>query len=170
LYHKSLFLRQTQIKKMKKIFLTLSLISSVYFYSQNYSAIDTLLEKLETRNKKMKDASDFDIKDKKFVLVEDFEDHAERHILEFKNDGSLTLIEVIDDKSTEKTYSNIFSGDFIRKKNAISVRADRLEGKKISIPISYNLYLMNANNIWYLKDINNNKRWIENNNLIKNKK
>lgn len=115
---------------MKKIILVLSLISSVFFYSQNYSSLDKILEKLENRSKKIKDASDFDIKDKKFVLIEDFEDHSERHILEFKNDNSLTLIEVIDDKSTDKTYSNIFSGDYIRKKNAISVRADRLEGKK----------------------------------------
>ncbi len=154
---------------MKKTILALSLISSVFFYSQNYSSMDKILEKLESRSKKMKDASDFDIKDKKFVLIEDFDDHSERHILEFKNDNSLTLIEVIDDKSTDKTYSNIFSGDYIRKKNAISVRADRLEGKKISIPISHNLYLMNANNIWYLKDINTNKRWIENSNLLKKK-
>ncbi|MPS73721.1 MAG: hypothetical protein E2590_11315 [Chryseobacterium sp.] len=154
---------------MKKTIFVLSLISSVFFYSQNYSSLDKILEKLETRSKKMKDASGFDIKDKKFVLIEDFDDHSERHILEFRNDNSLTLIEVIDDKSTDKTYSNIFSGDYIRKKNAISVRADHLEGKKISIPITHNLYLMNANNIWYLKDINTNKRWIENSNLLKKK-
>ncbi|WP_312764790.1 hypothetical protein [Epilithonimonas sp.] len=155
---------------MKKAILLFGLISSVFFYSQNYSSLDKILEKLENRSKKTKDASDFDIKDKKFVLIEDFDDHSERHILEFKNDNSLTLIEVIDDKSTDKTYSNIFSGDYIRKKNAVSVRADLLEGKKISIPISHNLYLMNANNIWYLKDINTNKRWIENSNLLKKKK
>jgi len=155
---------------MKKLFLFLSLTSSVYFYSQDFAGINKILEKIENKSKKMKDASDYDLKGKKFVLVEDYEDHAERHILEFNTDGTLTMIELIDDKSSGKSFSNIFNGDFIRKKNAVSVRANFLEGKKIAIPLVYNLYIMNANNIWYLKDINNSKRWIENNNLIKKKK
>lgn len=154
---------------MKKLFLLFSLISSVYFYSQNFSAVNDILEKIENKHKKMKDASGYTISNKKFVLVEDFEDHSERHILQFNADNSLTLIELIDDKATGQSYSNIFSGDFIRKKNAISVSANYLEGKQIAIPIIYSLYLMNANDIWYLKDINTSKRWIENNNLIKKK-
>ncbi|PZU89673.1 MAG: hypothetical protein DI529_03960 [Chryseobacterium sp.] len=154
---------------MKKTLLFFSLISSVYFYSQNYSALNDLLEKIEIKHKKMRDASGYVLNNKKFVLIEDFEDHSERHILEFKDDNSLTLIELIDDKATGKTYSNIFSGDFIRKRNAVSVRANYLEGKQIAEPIIYSLYLMNANDVWYLKDINNSKRWIENNNLLKKK-
>ena len=118
----------------------------------------------------MKDASKYELKGKKFVLVEDFEDHAERHILEFNTDGTLTMIELIDDKASGQSFSNIFTGDYIRKRNAISVRANYLEGKKMAMPISKNLYLMNASDIWYLKDINNSKRWIENNNLVKKKK
>ena len=155
---------------MKKTFLFLSLISSVYFYSQDYSGLNKILEKIEEKGKKIKDASSYDIKGKKFVLVEDFEDHGERHILEFNADGTLTMIELIDDKASGKSFSNIFTGDYIRKRNAISVRANFLEGKKIAMPISKNLYLMNASDIWYLKDINNSKRWIENNNLVKKKK
>lgn len=154
---------------MKKSLLFLSLISSVYFYSQDFSGINKILEKIEQKGKKMKDASNYDLKGKKFVMVEDFEDHAERHILEFNADGSLTMIELIDDKSSGESFSNIFTGDYIRKRNAISVRANFLEGKKIAMPISINLYLMNASDIWYLKDINNSKRWIENNNLVKKK-
>jgi hypothetical protein len=154
---------------MKKLVLFLSLTSSVYFYSQNFSAINDLLEKIESKHKKMKDSSGYTINNKKFVLVEDFEDHSERHILEFKSDNSITLIELIDDKASGQTYSNIFSGDFIRKRNAISIRANYLEGKQIATPIVYSLYLMNANDIWYLKDINTSKRWIENNNLLKKK-
>jgi hypothetical protein len=153
---------------MKKLFLLFSLISSVYFYSQNFSAVNDILEKIENKHKKMKDASGYTISNKKFVLVEDFEDHSERHILQFNADNSLTLIELIDDKATGQSYSNIFSG-FYPQKNAISVRANYLEGKQIAIPIIYSLYLMNANDIWYLKDINTSKRWIENNNLIKKK-
>ena len=73
---------------MKKTFLFLSLISSVYFYSQDYSGLNKILEKIEQKGKKIKDASSYDIKGKKFVLVEDFEDHGERHILEFNADGN----------------------------------------------------------------------------------
>lgn len=155
---------------MKKSLLFLSLIASACFYSQDYSGINKILEKIEEKGKKMKDASNYDLKNKKFVLMEDFDDHSERHILEFNADGTLTMIELIDDKSTGKSFSNIFTGDYIRKRNAISVRANYLEGKKIAMPISINLYLMNASDIWYLKDINNSKRWIENNNMIKKKK
>ena len=139
------------------------------FYSQNFGAINEILEKIENKYKKMTDASDYTINNKKFVLLEEFSDHSERHILEFGADDKITLIELIDDKATGQTYSNIFSGDFMRKRNAISVRANYLEGKQIASPIIYNLYLMNANNMWYLKDINNSKRWIENNKLIKKK-
>jgi len=165
-----IFVIENTNNKMKKTVLFLSLISSVYFYSQDFAGINKILDKIEEKGKKMKDATDYDLKGKKFVMVEDFEDHGERHVLEFNADGTLTLIELIDDKSSGKSSSNIFTGDYIRKKNAVSVRANYLEGKQISIPISYNLYIMNASNIWYLKDINNSKRWIENNNLIKKKK
>lgn len=154
---------------MKKTILFLSLIFSVYFYSQDFSGINLILEKIEEKGKKLKDATNYDLKGKKFVLVEDFADHAERHVLEFNVDGTLTLIELIDDKSSGKSFSNIFTGDFIRKKNAVSVRANFLEGKQIAMPLVYSLYIMNASDIWYLKDINNSKRWIENNNLLKKK-
>jgi hypothetical protein len=155
---------------MKKTIFILSLLSSAYFYSQDFSGINKILDKIESKNKKIKDASDYDLKGKKFVMVEEFDDHSERHILEMNADGTLTLIELIDDKATGKSFSNIFTGDFVRKKNAVSVRANFLEGQKIAMPLIYNLYIMNADNIWYLKDINNSKRWIENNNLIKKKK
>lgn len=154
---------------MKKALFLVSILSSVTFYSQNFGAINEILEKIEKKHKKMTDASDYSINNKKFVLIEEFSDHSERHILEFGTDNKVTLIELIDDKATGQTYSNIFSGDFIRKRNAISVRANYLEGKQIASPIIYSLYLMNANSMWYLKDINNSKRWIENNKLIKKK-
>lgn len=154
---------------MRKALFLVSILSSLCFYSQNFGDINEILEKIENKYKKMTDGSDYTINNKKFVLLEEFSDHSERHILEFGADDKITLIELIDDKATGQTYSNIFSGDFMRKRNAISVRANYLEGKQIASPIIYNLYLMNANNMWYLKDINNSKRWIENNKLIKKK-
>ena len=93
---------------MKKTILFLSLIFSAYFYSQDFSGLNKILEKIELKGKKMKDASKYELKGKKFVLVEDFEDHAERHILEFNTDGTLTMIELIDDKASGQSYSNIY--------------------------------------------------------------
>lgn len=154
---------------MKKLFILTGIISASFFNAQSYSAINDLLQKIEAKHAKMIDASGYTISNKKFVLIEDFDDHSERHILEFNADNTLTLIELIDDKETGKSYSNIFTGDFVRKRNAISVRADLLEGKKIVRPLVYNLYIMKANDIWYLTDINSKKRWIENNNIIKKK-
>lgn len=154
---------------MKKLFILTGIISASFFNAQSYSAINDLLQKIEAKHAKMIDASDYTVNNKKFVLIEDFDDHSERHILEFNADNTLTLIELIDDKETGKSYSNIFTGDFVRKRNAISVRADLLEGKKIVRPLVYNLYIMKANDIWYLTDINSKKRWIENNNIIKKK-
>ena len=155
--------------KMKKIFILTGLVSAPFLFSQGYSAINDLLEQIEAKHKRMVDASSYTINNKKFVLIEDFHDHSERHILEFNADNTLTMIELIDDKETGKSYSNIFTGDFVRKKNAVSIRADLLEGKKIVRPIVYNLYIMKAKDIWYLIDINSKKRWIENNNIIKRK-
>lgn len=154
---------------MKKLFILTGIISASLFNAQRYSAINDLLQKIEAKHAKMIDASGYTVNNKKFVLIEDFDDHSERHILEFNADNTLTLIELIDDKETGKSYSNIFTGDFVRKRNAISVRADLLEGKKIVRPLVYNLYIMKANDIWYLTDINSKKRWIENNNIIKKK-
>lgn len=154
---------------MKKLFILTGIISASLFNAQSYSAINDLLQKIEAKHAKMIDASGYTVNNKKFVLIEDFDDHSERHILEFNADNTLTLVELIDDKETGKSYSNIFTGDFVRKRNAISVRADLLEGKKIVRPLVYNLYIMKANDIWYLTDINSKKRWIENNNIIKKK-
>lgn len=155
---------------MKKFLFIFSICISAVSFSQDSSALNKILDKLEAKQKNMKDVSGYDIAAKKFVLIENFEDHSERHILEFNTDNNLQLIELIDDKATGETYSNIFTGDYIRKKNAISVEVNYLENKQITTPIIYNLYLANAGNIWYLKDINTGKRWIENNNLIKKKK
>lgn len=155
---------------MKKILLFCAL---TFVFSgvnaQNFGSLDAIIQKLEKRNKNNKNAVDYSIQNKKFVNVQNFDDHDERYIIEFNNDNSITLIELFDDKSTDQTSSNIFSGDFVRKNNIISIRADKLEGQKIAIPLTYMFYLMNVKDIWYLKDMNNNLRWIENNSLGKKK-
>lgn len=155
---------------MKKLLLicALTLIFS-NISAQNFGTLDAIIQKLEKRNKDKKNATDFTIQGKKFVNVQEFDDHDERHIIEFNNDNTITLIELFDDKSNGQTSSNIFSGDFVRKNNIISIRADKLEGQKIGMPLTYMFYLMNVKSIWYLKDMNNNTRWIENSSLGKKK-
>lgn len=151
---------------MKKTIFTISIILvSISVKSQNYDQLSNIIAKFEKRVKDNTSNNSLDIKNKKFVLIQTFEDHDERKIVEFNNDGSITLIEVFDDKENGKSSSNIFTGDYVRKNNIVSIRADKLEGEKIGLPLTYTMYLLNAKNIWYLKDIANNQRWIENNNL-----
>lgn len=151
---------------MKKTIFTISIILvSISVKSQNYDQLSNTIAKFEKRVKDNTSNNSLDIKNKKFVLIQTFEDHDERRIVEFNNDGSITLIEVFDDKENGKSSSNIFTGDYVRKNNIVSIRADKLEGEKIGLPLTYTMYLLNAKNIWYLKDIANNQRWIENNNL-----
>ncbi len=68
---------------------------------------------------------------------------------------------MFDDKSTGKSTSNVFSGDIIRKKNIVSMRADQLENKKIPIPVAKTLLLTKQKEILYLIDINSRERWID---------
>ncbi|QIG89116.1 hypothetical protein G6R40_05265 [Chryseobacterium sp. POL2] len=155
---------------MKKIILLCTLIFAfASFSAQNYNQLNDIISKIEKRAKQNRNATDFQIQNKKFVLIQTFEDHDERHVVEFNGDNTVTLIELFDDKATKQTSSNIFTGDYVRKNNVISIRADKLEGKKIGMPLTYTLYLMNAKNIWYLKDLSNDTRWIENKNLGKKK-
>jgi len=155
---------------MKKIllFCALSFVFSGV-NAQNFGALDTVIQKLEKRNKNNKNAVDYNIHNKKFVNIQNFDDHDQRHIIEFNTDNSITLIELVDDKKTDQTVSKIYTGDFVRKNNIVSIRADKLEGQKIPIAVTYMFYLMNIKDIWYLKDMNNNLRWIENNSLGKKK-
>lgn len=141
------------------------MLTTISIGAQNYEQLDDIISKLERRTKKNKNAEDFDLLNKKFVLMQTFDDHDERHIVEFNADNSVTLIEIFDDKETGQSTSNIFSGDYVRKNNIVSIRADKLEGKLIGMPLTYMFYLMNAKQIWYLKDTNNSKRWIENTKL-----
>lgn len=69
---------------------------------------------------------------------------------------------MFDDKSNGESSSNVFSGDVVHSKNnIISLRADRLEGEKIPIPITKTLLLTQQKKIRYLIDINSKERWIE---------
>ncbi|WKS94830.1 hypothetical protein [Riemerella columbina] len=147
---------------MKKIILTLLVgLSLSAAQAQNFGKINEILDRLEQRKGFNQNLGDVDLNGKKFIAIKDFEDHTERQFIIF-NQNKVNYIEVFDDKKTQKTTSNVFSGDMMRtKKNVISIRADLLEGEKIPIPITKTLWLNKEKNILYLIDINTKERWID---------
>ena len=145
---------------MKKI-VVLFLFFSVLGLKAQYGSINAILDELEERrgvNKNLKNGS---IDNVKFVLIKEFDDHTERNFIIIKGDQA-TYVEVFDDKQTGQSTSNVFSGDIVRSKNEIiSLRADKLEGKKIPIALTKTFLMTKQKKILYLIDINTQERWIE---------
>ena len=116
---------------------------------------------MEERKGINKNLINVNIDDTKFVFIKDFDDHTERNFIVLKG-SQATYVEVFDDKQTGETSANVFSGDIVRSKHQIiSMRADKLEGKKIPIPITKTFLLTEQKKILYLIDINTRERWIE---------
>lgn len=147
-------------KLMKKILFFALFLASFVLKAQNYGAINQILDRLEERKGINQNLENVNIDDKKFVLIKDFEDHTERSFIIIKG-KNITYVEMFDDKATGKSTSNVFSGDIIRKKNIVSLRADQLENKKIPIPVAKTLLLTKQKEILYLIDINSRERWID---------
>jgi len=152
---------------MRKIFCaTLIVISAVAMKAQ-YGSINAILDRLEARRGINQNMKDVNIDDTKFVLIKDFEDHTERSFIIIK--GNLaTYVEMFDDKKTGETASNVFSGDVVRTQhNIVSLRADKLEGERIALPITKTLLMTKQKKILYLVDVNTRERWIEENAINK---
>lgn len=130
------------------------------FNAQNYSAINDILTLLEEKRGINQNLENLSVDNKKFVLIKDFPDHTERSFIIIKGKDA-TYVEMFDDKSTGQSSSNVFSGDILRKKNIVSLRADRLENKRIPIPVTKTLLLTKQKEILYLIDINSRERWID---------
>ncbi|WPC11408.1 hypothetical protein LEQ05_03505 [Riemerella anatipestifer] len=79
----------------------------------------------------------------------------------------MNYIELLDAKPDNKTSSKVYDGDFIRKKNIVSIRADKLEGQKIPIAVTKTLMLNREKEILYLIDINTKQRWIDEQSITK---
>lgn len=133
---------------------------SITSFAQNYSAINDILTLLEEKRGINQNLENLSVDNKKFVLIKDFPDHTERSFIIIKGKDA-TYVEMFDDKSNNETTSNVFSGDVLRKKNIVSLRADKLEGKKIPIPVTKTLLLTKQKEILYLIDINSRERWID---------
>ena len=146
---------------MRKIFFTLFLLTLTLTVKAQYGTINAILTKLEERRGLNKNLAEVSLEKAKFVFIKEFEDHTERNFISF-NGKNATYVEVFDDKHTGQTTSNVFSGDVVRSnRNIISLRADRLEGKKIPMPLTKTFLLTQQKKILYLVDVNSKDRWIE---------
>lgn len=144
---------------MKKLFIGILFLGALGFKAQygSMNEILTILEEKKGINQHLENES---IDNKKFVFIKDAEDHTERDFIIIKGKNA-TYVEVFDDKATGETSSNVFTGDIIRKKNIISLRANMLENKKVPIPVTKTLLLTKQKDILYLIDVNTKDRWID---------
>lgn len=145
---------------MRKIFIGILFFGTTLGIKAQYGSINEILTRLEERKGVNQHLESVSIDNKKFVYIKDAEDHTERDFIIIKGKQA-TYVEVFDDKATGETSSNVFTGDIIRKKNIISLRADMLENKKVPIPVTKTLLLTKQDNILYLIDVNTKARWID---------
>lgn len=146
---------------MKKLLSGIFLIVLSVAANAQYAKALAILERLEQRKGINKNIEAVNIDHKKFVHIKEFDDHTERMIISL-NGKQLTYIELFDDKSSGETSSNVFSGDVVRtRNNMISMRADKLEGEKIAMPIAKTFLLTKQDDIIYLVDVNTRERWID---------
>lgn len=144
---------------MKNILFLLLTITGISLNAQ-YGAINERLQRLEEKSGSQ-NLKDIDISNKKFVLIKDYEDHTERMFITI-NGNQATFVEVFDDKSNNTTTSNIFTGDVIKtQNNVLSFRFDKLEGKKVALPVAKTLLLNKQKKVIYLVDVNTKERWID---------
>ena len=157
----------------KSLFLVL-LMGFSTFASAQYGSINAILTKQEQRKGINQKLEKLDVSGKKFIFIEDFEDHTERSFV-IINGKNLTYVEIFDDKADGSSVSNVFSGDVVQSdRNIISIRANLLEGKKIAFPVTKTFFATRQDDMIYLIDINTKKRWIDEisinkKNKIKNK-
>ncbi len=144
---------------MRKFLIGIFLLGTLGLKAQ-FGSLNEILNRLEQRKGINQHLENVNIDNKKFVFIKDEADHTERDFIIIKGNNA-TYVEVFDDKTTGESSSNVFSGDIIRKKNIISLRADMLENKKIPMPVTKTLLLTQQDNILYLIDVNTKDRWID---------
>lgn len=147
---------------MKKIILALSFVLLNFgMQAQNSVTYKKLVENLHADLGSEKTYSDFQLEGKMFIALRDSADHSERLIIDFQPDNQIAYAEAIIDKKTGDIFTNTLTGDVMRRGNALSVRADRLNGQRISRPKVFNFLLVSDQNIYFLMDINSREKWIE---------
>ncbi|PIF44560.1 hypothetical protein CLU96_1537 [Chryseobacterium sp. 52] len=144
---------------MRKFFIGILFFGTLGLNAQ-YGTLNEILNRLEERKGINQHLENVNIDNKKFVFIKDAEDHTERDFIIIKGKEA-TYVEVFDDKATGESSSNVFTGDIIRKKNIVSLRADKLENKKVPMPVTKTLLLTKQQDILYLIDVNTKDRWID---------
>ena len=148
---------------MKKIFA----IAILFFCVIDAEAqrLDKIVERLDRieKNKKFDNSLlTLDLTGKKFALIKNVNKVVYKNILDFSNDNNkVTLIELTDDKLTDAKTSKIYTGDALKKEFYISVRADKLEGKNIDLPYTFNFVLQKRDGNLCLVNISNNEIWLD---------
>lgn len=154
---------------MKKTIVFLLLLFSTLGVKAQYAEIDRILTFLEER-KGIKNVTNADLDNQKFILVKDFDDHMERNLVIF-NGNKVTYVEMFDDKASGEISSNVFSGDMVKNnKGVISIRCDILEGKKIPVAVTKTFLPHEQRKIIYLVDMNTKERWINEKYFVKKDK
>jgi len=144
---------------MRKFLIGIFFLGTLGLKAQ-FGTLNEILNRLEQRKGINQHLENVNIDNKKFVFIKDEADHTERDFIIIKGNNA-TYVEVFDDKATGESSSNVFSGDIIRKKNIISLRADMLENTKIPMPVTKTLLLTRQDHILYLIDVNTKDRWID---------
>ena len=148
---------------MKKIFA----IAILFFCVIDAQAqrLDKIVERIDRieKNKKFDNSLlTLDLTGKKFALIKNVNKVVYKNILDFSNDNNkVTLIELTDDKLTDAKTSKIYTGDALKKEFYVSVRADKLEGKYIDLPYTFNFVLQKRDGNLCLVNISNNEIWLD---------
>ena len=148
---------------MKKIFA----IAILFFCVIDAQAqrLDKIIERIDRieKNKKFDNSLlTLDLTGKKFALIKNVNKVVFKNILDFSNDNNkVTLIELTDDKLTDAKTSKIYTGDALKKEFYVSVRADKLEGKNIDLPYTFNFVLQKRDGNLCLVNISNNEIWLD---------
>ena len=130
--------------------------------AQRLDKIVERLDRIEKNRKFDKSLLTLDLTGKKFALIKNVNKVVYKNILDFSNDNNkVTLIELTDDKLTDAKTSKIYTGDALKKEFYVSVRADKLEGKNIDLPYTFNFVLQKRDGNLCLVNISNNEIWLD---------
>ena len=148
---------------MKKIFAIAILFFCVIdAEAQRLDKIVERIDRIEKNRKFDKSLLTLDLTGKKFALIKNVNKVVYKNILDFSNDNNkVTLIELTDDKLTDAKTSKIYTGDALKKEFYVSVRADKLEGKNIDLPYTFNFVLQKRDGNLCLVNISNNEIWLD---------
>jgi len=151
---------------MKKIILFFTIFLFAFSFGQktnnrNYEDINAKLDRLLHEREVEKRVLNVNLEGKTFVLIQNKGTLVYKYVVSFLADNNINFVELINDTSAQSKTTKLYSGDFVRNNNYISVRADVLEGQKIGIPLTYSFMIQERDGILFLININNNEKWID---------